>query len=60
MFRKAFTLVLLGVLLVGAAAVTYGTFFDRGFAASAAGVLGAGDHDDDDDDDDHGHDDDDD
>jgi hypothetical protein len=57
MFRKAFTLVLLGVLLVGAAAVTYGTFFDRGFAVSAAGVLGAGDHDDDDD---HGHDDDDD
>lgn len=57
MFRKAFTLVLLGVLLVGAAAVTYGTFFDRGFAASAAGVLGAGDHEDDDD---HGHDDDDD
>lgn len=60
MFRKAFTLVLLGVLLVGAAAVTYGTFFDRGFAASAAGVLGAGDHGDHDDDDDHGHDDDDD
>lgn len=57
MFRKAFSLVLLGFLITGAATISYGTFFDKGFVASAAGVLGAGDndhdedHDEDDDDD---------
>ncbi|MDV3239793.1 MAG: hypothetical protein LOY58_13200 [Gammaproteobacteria bacterium] len=43
MFHKALTLVLFGVLAMGAATLTYGTFFDKGFAASVAGVMGAGD-----------------
>lgn len=47
MFRKAFTLVLFGVLVMGAVTVAYGTFFDKGFVASAAGVLGADEGDDD-------------
>ncbi|MFA7594011.1 MAG: hypothetical protein WCY26_09755 [Thiohalobacteraceae bacterium] len=43
MFRKALTLVLLGVLVMGTATVTYGTFFGNGFTASVTGALGAGD-----------------
>jgi hypothetical protein len=43
MFHKALTLVLFGVLAMGAATLTYGTYFDKGFAASVAGVMGAGD-----------------
>lgn len=43
MFHKALTLVLFGVLAMGAATLSYGTFFDKGFAASLTGVLGAGD-----------------
>lgn len=58
MFRKTLSLVLLGILLVGGLAIGYGTFFDQGFAASVAGVIGAGEdadehgeHEEDDDDD---------
>lgn len=43
MFKKAFHLVLAGILAVGAATLAYGTFFDQGLAASAAGLVGAGD-----------------
>lgn len=49
MFRKAIALVLFGLLTMGALTVGYGTLFDKGFVASAAGVLGAGDNDHDDD-----------
>lgn len=44
-FRKTFALVLLGFLITGTATIGYGTFLDKGFVASAAGVLGAGDND---------------
>ena len=52
MFHKALTLVLLGVLVMGSATMIYGTFYDKGFAASVTGILGLGDdeHEDDDDD----------
>lgn len=43
MFKKAFHLVLAGVLVMGAATLAYGTFFDQGLVASAAGLMGAGD-----------------
>lgn len=42
MFNKALSLVLFGVLAMGAATVTYGTFYDQGFVASVAGVVGLG------------------
>ena len=45
MFHKALSLVLFGVLFMGAATLTYGTFYDKGFVASAAGILGFGDGD---------------
>ncbi len=48
MFRKTLTLVLLGVLFMGTATLTYGTFFDKGFGASVAGIMGMGEGDDDD------------
>lgn len=41
MFRRTLTLVLTGILLVGSATVAYGTFYDKGFAASVEGVVGA-------------------
>ena len=50
MFHKALTLVLFGVLFMGTATLTYGTFYDKGFGASITGILGFGDgeeHDDD-------------
>ncbi len=54
MWQKTLNLVLLGVLFVGAATLTYGSFFDQGFAASAAGVVGLGNGDgEDEDDEDH-------
>lgn len=43
MFHKALTLVLFGVLFMGTATLTYGTFFDEGFGASVAGIMGMGD-----------------
>ena len=58
MFRKAFTLVLLGVLVMGTVTVAYGTYTGGGFLASTAALLGAegghhdkhgGEHDHDDD-----------
>ena len=54
MFNRALTLVLLGVLFMGIATLTYGTFFDEGLRASAAGIMGMGedDHDGDGDSDD--------
>lgn len=54
MYRKALSLALLGILLIGGLAVGYGAFFDQGFAASVAGVVGAGDGDDHDDDHEYG------
>ena len=42
MFNRALTLVLLGVLFMDIATLTYGTFFDEGFSASAAGIMGLG------------------
>ena len=42
MFNRALTLVLLGVLFMGIATLTYGTLFDEGFSASAAGMIGLG------------------
>lgn len=45
MFHKALTLVLFGVLFMGTATLTYGTFYDKGFGASVAGILGLGDGD---------------
>jgi hypothetical protein len=47
MFHKALTLVLFGVLFMGTATLSYGTFFDKGFGASVAGVIGLGDGEDD-------------
>jgi len=44
MYRKALSFVLLGVLVMGVATVTYGTFFDQGFTASAKGLFGGGEH----------------
>lgn len=46
MFHKALTLVLFGVLFMGTATLTYGTFFDKGFGASVAGVMGMGEDED--------------
>ena len=43
MFHKALTLVLFGVLFMGTATLTYGTFFDKGFGASVTGIMGMGD-----------------
>ena len=53
MFNKTLTLVLFGVLFMGTATLTYGTFFDKGFVASAIGMMGLGndEHGEDDDDD---------
>lgn len=45
MFNRALTLVLLGVLFMGIATLTYGTLFDEGFSASAAGIMGLGEDD---------------
>jgi len=42
MFKKALHLVLAGILVMGAATLAYGTFFDQGLAASAAALVGAG------------------
>jgi hypothetical protein len=42
MFRKTLALVLTGILLAGSATVAYGTFYDKGFAASVKSVVGAG------------------
>ena len=42
MFNRALTLVLLGVLFMGIATLTFGTVFDEGFSASAAGLMGLG------------------
>ena len=47
MFRKILSLVLVGILVVGAGAIAYGTFFDKGFAASVASVTGGGEGEDD-------------
>jgi hypothetical protein len=52
MFHKALTLVLFGVLFMGTATLTYGTFFDEGFGANVAGIMGMGDGGDDGDHDD--------
>ena len=53
MFHKTLALALFGVLIMGAATLAYGTFFDKGFAASVAGIMNMGDdHDMGDDDDD--------
>lgn len=54
MYRKALSLVLLGILLIGGLAVGYGTFFDQGFASSVASVVGAGEDEHDDDDHEYG------
>ena len=54
MLRKTVTLVLIGILSVGAAAVAYGTFYGSGFDASLAGVLGAGENEDDEEREGHG------
>ncbi|MBU1193073.1 MAG: hypothetical protein KKA36_04820 [Gammaproteobacteria bacterium] len=43
MFQKTLTLVLVGVLFMGIATLTYGTFYDKGFAASVTGMMGLGD-----------------
>lgn len=43
MFHKALTWVLFGVLFMGTATLGYGTFYDRGFGASVAGIMGLGD-----------------
>ncbi len=40
MYRKALALSLLGVLLMGTAAVAYGTAYGDGFARSLGAVLG--------------------
>lgn len=42
MFHKALTMVLFGVLFMGAATLTYGTFYGEGFAPSMAGIMGLG------------------
>lgn len=42
MFRKMLALVLLGILVVGVGTIAYGTYFDKGFAASVASVTGGG------------------
>ena len=46
MFHKALSLVLFGVLFMGAATLTYGTFYDKGFSVSAVGILGLGNEED--------------
>lgn len=43
MLLKTLTLVLYGVLFMGAASLAYGTFYDEGMAARVAGVIGFGD-----------------
>lgn len=43
MFNKALTLVLFGVLIMSAATLTYGTFYDQGFVPSVVGIMGLGD-----------------
>lgn len=47
MYRKALALTLLGVLVMGAATLAYGTMAGPGFVSSLAGVVGGGDDDDD-------------
>ncbi len=44
MYRKAVSLLLVGLLVVGTATVAYGTFFDQGLAASVGAMFGAGEH----------------
>lgn len=56
MYRKALALTLLGVLVMGAATVAYGTLAGPGFVSSLAGVVGGGDGDDHDGDHDREHD----
>ncbi|MFE8069896.1 hypothetical protein QQM79_02460 [Marinobacteraceae bacterium S3BR75-40.1] len=46
MFKKAFALVLLGIVVIGGLTVAYGTFYDKGFASSVSGLVGAGEDDD--------------
>ncbi len=43
MFDKALHQVLFGVLFMTAVTLAYGTFYDRGFVPSVAGVMGLGD-----------------
>ncbi len=50
MFKKALSMVLLGILLVGGLTIAYGTFYDSGFASSVSGMFGAGENEDDEDD----------
>jgi hypothetical protein len=50
MYRKALALTLLGVLVMGVAAVGYGSAFGDGFARSLGAVLGQEDDEEDDDD----------
>jgi hypothetical protein len=42
MYHKALTMVLFGVLFMGAATLTYGTCYGEGFAPSMAGIMGLG------------------
>ncbi len=44
MYRKAFTLVLLGVLVMGTLTIAYGTSNGGSFLATTATLLGGGDH----------------
>lgn len=43
MFDKALKQVLFGLLFMAVLTLAYGTFYDRGFAPSLAGVAGLGD-----------------